>query len=174
MWREMICFCSCVDDLSIWWQMFNFICLPLKRLLQLNSRIVRTYFASIMTLNNWEMFAETSSYNFRWRSDCRWRRLCLRFLIGNFRAHLSLHFKARLNAKSLLWKSVFIHIKIGTNYQNKNFALRLVLKERLRGTRKCSITGYRIGNGKRYLILLDCWFWRNSHHYSWVVSRGLF
>ena len=37
--------------------------------------------------------------------------------------------------KFLLWKSVFIHIEIGTNYLNKNFALRLALKERLRGTR---------------------------------------
>ena len=59
--------------------------------------------------------------------------------IGHFRVHLSLHFKARLSAKSLLWKSVFIHIKIETNYHNKNFALRLALKERLKGTRKWSI-----------------------------------
>ena len=56
-------------------------------------------------------------------------------LIGHFRVRLSLHFKARLSAKSLLWKSVFIHIEIGTNYHNKRYALRLALKERLRGTR---------------------------------------
>mgnify|MGYP006896104768 CR=1 FL=1 len=62
-----------------------------------------------------------------------------RSLIGHFRVHLSLHFKARLSAKSLLWKSVFIHIEIGTNYHNKSFALRLALKERLRGTRKWPI-----------------------------------
>ena len=59
--------------------------------------------------------------------------------IGHFRFHLSLHFKARLGAKSLLWKSVFIHIEIRTNYHNKNFALRLALKERPRGTRKWPI-----------------------------------
>ena len=59
--------------------------------------------------------------------------------IGHFRVHLSLHFKARLSAKSLLGKSVFIHIEIETNYHNKNFALRLALKERLRGTRKWPI-----------------------------------
>ena len=53
---------------------------------------------------------------------------------------LSLHFKARICAKSLLWKSVFIHI--GINYYNKSFALRLALKERLWGTRKWPI---RIG-----------------------------
>ena len=41
-----------------------------------------------------------------------------------------------LSAKSLLWKSVFIHIEIGTNYCNKDFALRLALKERLKGTWK--------------------------------------
>ena len=59
--------------------------------------------------------------------------------IGHFRVHLSLRFKARLSAKSLIWKSVFIHIEIGTNYHNKSFALRLALKERLRGTRKWPI-----------------------------------
>ena len=59
--------------------------------------------------------------------------------IGHFRVHLSLQFKARLSAKSLLWKSVFIHIEIGTNYHNKNFALSLALKDRLRGTRKWPI-----------------------------------
>ena len=48
-------------------------------------------------------------------------------------------FKAKLSAKSLLWKSVFIHIETGTNYHNKNFALRLALKERLKGTRKWPI-----------------------------------
>ena len=61
------------------------------------------------------------------------------FWIGHFRVHLSLHFKARLSAKSLLWKSVFIHIEIGTYYHNKSFALRLALKERLWRTRKWSI-----------------------------------
>ena len=66
-----------------------------------------------------------------------------RSLIGHFRVHLSLHFKARLSAKSLLWKSVFIHIEIGTNYHNKNFALRLALKERLSGTRKWLILKMR-------------------------------
>ena len=64
--------------------------------------------------------------------------------IGHFRVQLSLHFKARLRAKSLLWKSVFIHIEIATNYHNKNFALGLALKERLRGTRKWSITIPRV------------------------------
>ena len=59
--------------------------------------------------------------------------------IGHFRVLLGLHFKARLSAKSLLRKSVFIHIEIGTNYHNKHFALRLALKERLSGTRKWPI-----------------------------------
>ena len=69
-----------------------------------------------------------------------WRRFrAITYAIGHFRVHLSLHFKARLSAKSLLWKSVFIHIEIGTNYHDKNFALRLALKERLKGTRKWSI-----------------------------------
>ena len=41
--------------------------------------------------------------------------------------------------RSLLWVSVFVHIKIRINYHNKNFAFRHALKERLRGTRKWSI-----------------------------------
>ena len=52
--------------------------------------------------------------------------------IGHLWVNLSLHFKARLSPKSLLWKSVFIHIEIRTNYHDKKFALRLALKERLR------------------------------------------
>ena len=59
--------------------------------------------------------------------------------IGHFRVHLTLHFKAILSAKSLLWNSVFIHIEVGTNYHNKNFPLRLALKERLKGTQKWHI-----------------------------------
>ena len=35
----------------------NFVCLFLKRWFQLNSRKVRTQFASIMDMNNWEMIA---------------------------------------------------------------------------------------------------------------------
>ena len=65
-------------------------------------------------------------------------------IIGHFRVHLSLHFKTRLSAKSLLSKSVFIHIEIGTNYHNKNFALRLALKERLKGTWKWIIRKWPI------------------------------
>ena len=49
--------------------------------------------------------------------------------IGRLWVRLSLRFKARLSATSLLWKSVFIRIEIGTNYHNKNFAFRLALKE---------------------------------------------
>ena len=47
-------------------------------------------------------------------------------------------FQSEAKCKVLLWKSVFIHIEIRTNYHNKNFA-RLALKERLRGTRKWPI-----------------------------------
>ena len=74
-------FCRCVDDVSIWWQMLNFVCLCPKRWFQFNSRIVRTHFSNIMTLNNWKMIAETRSYIFRWRSRSRRRRGCLSSLI---------------------------------------------------------------------------------------------
>ena len=76
--------------------------------------------------------------------------------IGHFRVHLGLHFKARLSAKSLLWKSVFIHIEIRTNYHNKTFALRLALKERLRGTRKWPISCMsRLGYSQNERIMLN-------------------
>ena len=74
----------------------------------------------------------TSSQSQRW-GHCRGNA------IGHFRVLLSLHFKARLSAKSLLWKSVFMHIEIGTNYLDKNFELRLALKARLRENRKWPI-----------------------------------
>ena len=64
-----------VKDVSIWYQMFNFVFLPLKRWFQFNSTVtVETYFARAVTLNNWEMIAETRCYIFRWRSCCRRRR----------------------------------------------------------------------------------------------------
>ena len=58
--------------------------------------------------------------------------------IGHLRVHLSLHFKVRLSAKSLLRLSFWIHIEIRPNYCSKNFTLRslLPLKERLRRTLK--------------------------------------
>ena len=71
-----------VDDVSIWWQLFNFVFLCPKRWVQLNSRIVRTHFSSIMSLNNWKMIAETRSYIFRWRSRFRRRRVCLSSLVS--------------------------------------------------------------------------------------------
>ena len=74
-WNDL--FCSCVDDVSIWWQMFTFVVLPPKRWFQLNSRIVRTHFSNIMTLNYWKIIAERRSDIFRWHSRFRRRRGCL-------------------------------------------------------------------------------------------------
>ena len=45
-WNEQ--FCNYVDDVSTWWQMFNFVLCP-RRGFQLNARIVRTHFSRIMT-----------------------------------------------------------------------------------------------------------------------------
>ena len=56
--------------------------------------------------------------------------------------------------RSLLWKSVFIHIEIGANCHNKNYALRLALKERLMGTRKWPIRNVK-SKGK-LILLQDC------------------
>ena len=78
-WNDL--FCSCVDDVSIWWQMFNFVSLRPKRWFQFNSRMVRTHFSRIMTSNNWKMIAEMRSSIFRWRSRFRRRRVCLSSLV---------------------------------------------------------------------------------------------
>ena len=78
-WNDL--FCSCVDDVSIWWQTFNFVFLCPKRWFQINSRTFRRHFSSIMALNNWEMIAEKGSYIFRWRSRFRRRRVYLSSLI---------------------------------------------------------------------------------------------
>ena len=78
-WNDL--FCICVDDVSIWPQMFNFVFLYLKRWFQFNSRIVGTHFASVMTLNTWEIIAETRSYIFRWCSRYRRRRVCVNSLL---------------------------------------------------------------------------------------------
>ena len=59
-WNDL--FCSCVDDASIWWHIFNFVLLTQKRWFQFNSRIVRAHFASAMTLNNCDIIEETRSY----------------------------------------------------------------------------------------------------------------
>ena len=53
----------------------------LKRLFQFNSRTVSTHFASVMTLNNSEMIAETQSYIFRGRSRC-FNKLAIRSYEG--------------------------------------------------------------------------------------------
>ena len=78
-WNNL--FCSCVDDVSKWLQMFNFVFSCSKRWFQFDSRIVRTHFSSVMSLNNWKMIAEAWSHIFRWRSCFRRRRVCLSSLL---------------------------------------------------------------------------------------------
>ena len=92
-WNDL--FCSCVDDVSIWWQMLIFVFLCPKHWFQFNSRIVRTHFSSIMTLSNWKMIAEPRIYIFRWRSRFRRRRVCLSSLMWLWRPRL-------LNALTLI------------------------------------------------------------------------
>ena len=114
-WNDL--FCRCVDDVSRWWQMFNFVFLCPKRWLQFNSRIGRTQFSSKMALNNCEIFAETGSYIFRWRSRFRRRRVCLSSLLLNRRtATWNLFvswFALRLNGALHL---TFIKIESASNY----------------------------------------------------------
>ena len=63
----------------------QFVSFSLTSWFQFNSRIFRTGFTSVMTLNNWEMIAETRRYIFRWRSRCRRLRLCSSSLLGFLR-----------------------------------------------------------------------------------------
>ena len=99
-WNDL--FCSCVDDMSIWWQMFNFVFLCLKRWFQFNSRIVRTHFSSIVSLNNWKMIAETRSHIFRWRSRFRRRRVCLSSLLRFWRQRELV--EVNLSFSAFTWK----------------------------------------------------------------------
>ena len=46
------------------------------------SNLIPGKFASVMTLNNCEIIAETRGYIFRWLNRCRRRRLCLGSLIS--------------------------------------------------------------------------------------------
>ena len=57
--REMTCFAVVWTTWAWWWQMFNFVFLCLKRWFQFISRIVRTHFSSIMSLNIRKMIAKT-------------------------------------------------------------------------------------------------------------------
>ena len=110
-WNDL--FCSCVDDVSIWWQMFNFVFLCPKRWFQFNSRIVRTHFSNIMTLNNWKMIAKTRSDIFRWRSRFRRRRVCLSSLITTERelsACVVINFCLPVFSISRQWSPGFIFV----------------------------------------------------------------
>ena len=100
-WNDL--FCSCVDDVSKWWQMFNFVFLCPKRWFQFNSRIVKAHFSGIMTLNSWKMIAETRSEIFRWRFRFRRRRVCLSFL-------LILPY-ARPTGTGLIWQTIWLAIE---------------------------------------------------------------
>ena len=79
-WNDL--FCSCVDGVSIWWQILIFVFLCPKRWFQFNSRVVRTHFSNIMTLNKWKMITETRSYIFRWHFRFCRRRVCFSSLIS--------------------------------------------------------------------------------------------
>ena len=69
----------------------------------------------------------------------------LKVRIVHFRVHSSLFFKVRLNGKSLLRISVFIHFQTG--YRDKTFAHRFAFKKRQRGARKWHIRLCRSARG---------------------------
>ena len=57
-------------------------------------------------------------------------RLLITPILGHLRVAWSLCFKARLNAKTLIWKCFYSHVN-KTHFHNKGFALGLVLKMEL-------------------------------------------
>ena len=61
-WNDL--FCSCVDDVSIWWQMFNFVLLCPKRWFQINSRMIRTHFclSSLFWETAWPLWPLTGFF----------------------------------------------------------------------------------------------------------------
>ena len=67
---------------------------------------------SLMTLNNWEMIAETRSFIFSWRSRCSRRRVCLSsLLIGSGTAKKAQNYKTREklfpgNAKRVTYRNL--------------------------------------------------------------------
>ena len=77
--------------------------------------------------------------------DCRtehWLEVLSVILIGHFRVPLSLCFKARLSVKPFLWKWLWFawnETAHRTNFRKKGSALRLILKQRHKGTRKWPI-----------------------------------
>ena len=122
-WNNL--FCSCVDDVSIWWQMFNFVFFSLKHWFQFNSRIVRTHFSSIMTLNNWKMIAETRSYFFRWRSCFRRRRVCLSSLVFwlSFVASLAFFFSLLVCFNYLIYQGALARMTVTARKTSLEFRL---------------------------------------------------
>ena len=81
--------------------MFNFVLWSQKCWFQFNSRILRTHFASIMTLNHSEIIAETRSYIFRLRSRCRRCRVSLSSVIISQQARDIMNFTSFWNENSV-------------------------------------------------------------------------
>ena len=63
--------------------------------------------------------------------------------IGHFRVTKTLTFKMRPSAQPFLWKWVLIWARMKNNFYIKDWALNLVLKQRLWGTRRWPIVQFR-------------------------------
>ena len=67
----------------------------------------------------------------------------LRALIGDFRVPFCLRVRTSLSAKPFIWKWVPL-TRLFTHFHKKSLALRLVLKQRYKGTRKWPINVWRL------------------------------
>ena len=133
---------------------FFILCLCMKIIPAKQAKSVLCLFCTTRpTCNNSKTLNLAQTSILIWRFHCSSRRrflislilsrkedgkytIALFIRIGHFQVHFILYFKARLRARSLFWRSVFIYIEIRNNCHNKNFELRLALKESLMGTRK--------------------------------------
>ena len=142
-WNDL--FCSCVDNVSIWWQMFNFVFLCPKRWFQFNVRIVRTHFSSVMT----------------WKLKNDYRNFRMTFLLSSTSCLLKLPNKA-------LVSFCFLPIKFWTRghlKHSKNFRKIPSISERPRmfPSPCLKIQPFPIYRFSSLIaIVVSAWFWRSE------------
>ena len=85
-WHDMTCFA--VVNVNIWWQVFNFVLLPLKRWFQFNRK---THFVNALALTT-EKWLQKREVTFEMTFGYRWRRVCFNSLLsGLFINDISCH-----------------------------------------------------------------------------------
>ena len=73
-------------------------------------------------------------------------------LIGHLRITFGLLLKASLGAHPFIWKLVFIHMQMKTNFHMKEWAPGLALRKRPKVMRKWSIKYMKLGPERRFFL----------------------